>query len=74
MNKVKVEDLKCFDQVADVIGKSRAKVELFKVVSELGPGGINDKPYINSAFQWDDTERGYTFWFLIDCGVIPQFD
>ena len=68
MSKIKVSQLKCFGQVADVIGKARAETELFKAVSV-------SKKYsgecISEAFVWARTPQGYQFWMDIYNGINP---
>ncbi|AUR85706.1 hypothetical protein NVP1079O_62 [Vibrio phage 1.079.O._10N.286.45.E9] len=71
MSKFKVSELKCFGQVADVIGKAQAEIELFKVVG-IGEGcNFGDEKYINGAFYWDKTPQGFDFWLDISNGFNP---
>lgn len=69
MTKVKIEDLKVFPTVANVIGKARAKAELFKLQ------GVNcnfeDDRNVGTAFTWICTPQGQSFWSDICNGVNP---
>ena len=65
----KVEDLKIFPTVAAVIGKAKAKVELFKL-RDVDCGFFDDN-LLGCAFSWSDTPQGYTFWSKIRRGENP---
>ena len=72
MSKIKVSELKCFDQVSNVIGKARAEIELFKVLSVSKEGNfINDAKCVSESFIWDYTPQGYLFWDDICSGLNP---
>lgn len=74
MNKIKIEELKCFDQVASVIGESRAKVELFKVLQVAEECEFEDEE-LAIAFAWILSPQGEEFWELIYLGENPsKFD
>ena len=70
-DKIKIEDMKCYQEVVDVIGVTRAKIELWKVVKEWDAveqeergynlGTLVNKILIN-AFDWDSTKLGHDFW------------
>ena len=58
--KYKIEELLCFTQVSGVIGESRAKVELFKVLNS-NIRFINN-PDVKRSFVWGSTPQGADFW------------
>lgn len=66
---MKVEDLKVFPAVAAVIGKGRASIELFKVVTT----GLHFSDYslLSRAFVWANAPQGCEFWRNIHNGVNP---
>lgn len=71
--KIKVEELGCFEQVAKVIGVERAKVELFKAISrtiDINNWGF-DADKLDNAFYWSDTPQGPDFWNEINEGRNP---
>ncbi|AUR89118.1 hypothetical protein NVP1121O_090 [Vibrio phage 1.121.O._10N.286.46.C4] len=67
VDKIKIEEMRCFNRVAAVIGTHCAKVELFKVVQNLA---VVDKSWedrlrysrLYHCFDWRETPQGYTFW------------
>jgi len=71
MSKIKVSELKCFGQVADVIGNARAEIELFKVASVSRKCSFSDAGRVTHAFIWENTPQGLWFWLAIDEGVNP---
>ncbi|CAH9016893.1 conserved hypothetical protein [Vibrio phage 242E40-1] len=71
MSKIKVSELKCFGQVAGVIGKAQAEIELFKVVSVGSKCGFNDFDELDVSFIFDDTPQGYDFWDNVVYGINP---
>ncbi|QXN60150.1 hypothetical protein KUA24_83 [Vibrio phage HNL01] len=74
MEKVKIRDIKVFEQVAKVIGEKNAEIELFKAskswdavdVEVILKGGI-----LGHAFKWESTVQGRHFWSAIDAGSNP---
>lgn len=58
----KVSDLKCFDQLASVIGKGQAQVELFKVMDKESCWVDIDVDDFSLALDWALTPQGYEFW------------
>ncbi|AUR81964.1 hypothetical protein NVP1016O_84 [Vibrio phage 1.016.O._10N.286.46.A11] len=71
MSKIKVSKLKCFGQVADIIGKAQAEIELFKVISVGDECGFEDYPVFDGAFIFNDTPQGSDFWHSIQDGINP---
>jgi hypothetical protein len=79
MEKIKVEDMACFKQVAKVIGVANARKELERVVDSLDIDCFsmeNSDELLNSttvgcAFCWDDAPQRYTFWLDIEDGINP---
>ena len=71
MSKIKVSDLKCFTQVANVIGKAKAQIELFKVLSVSKNCTFTNQPCVREAFSWSDTPQGGLFWTDVDKGINP---
>lgn len=69
--KPHVKDLKCFNQVSDVIGKSRAQIELFKVVNNPKLDWFHDKNSVASCFSWRESPQGGVFWSNIEGGINP---
>lgn len=76
--KPNIESLPCFAQVAEVIGRTNARLELFKAVGwkkwfeKNQRGGCrvyNDD--LLEAFSWLDTPQGKYFWNNIDDGINP---
>lgn len=73
MNKIKVEDMACFEQVAKVIGVTNARRELFIALNKYN---FNILPFhpegtLGTAFDWYYTKQGDTFWLDISCGINP---
>ena len=61
---MKPTDLKCFKQVADVIGEEYAEHELQRVI-ECDDCKVNiNKKLVSNAFQWDSSPQKRDFW---DC-------
>lgn len=60
MQKIKIEELACFNEVAIAIGKTNAKRELFKVVSSWIDVCVDSE--LIEAFTWEDAPQGYIFW------------
>jgi hypothetical protein len=73
MNKIKVEDMACFEQVTKVIGVANAKRELF--VAMQGYTSVNfpvsEHSSLCLSFGWEGTSQGYIFWNKIDDGINP---
>ena len=76
--KPNIEDLPCFPQVAAVIGRVQARLELFKAVGwkkwadknqEAGTS-LRDASLICS-FAWDFTPQGLRFWADVYSGKDP---
>lgn len=75
--KIKPKEMGCFEQVANVIGKKQAKIELKKVLeveSYCCNGGIYNivKGDLVDSFEWAETPQGYMFWNSIDDGYVPE--
>lgn len=64
-----VTELKCFKQVADVLGYELAVIELTKV-QKLQV--IRPDAGLGWAFQWGLTTQGRDFWHAITEGEIPK--
>ncbi|AUS02156.1 hypothetical protein NVP2095A_75 [Vibrio phage 2.095.A._10N.286.46.E10] len=73
MSKIKVSELKCFGQVSDIIGKSQAEIELFKVLSVAEECDFEDDKALVDAFVWGETPQGHRFWNSIH-GEINPYD
>ncbi|CAH9016786.1 conserved hypothetical protein [Vibrio phage 381E49-1] len=71
MSKIKVSELKCFDQVAGVIGEAKAGIELFKVLSVAKKCSFDDQLCVLDSFTWVLTPQGDKFWNSIDDGINP---
>lgn len=76
--KLKVEDMHCFNGVVKAIGKTAAKCELFKVLQskdsywELqGKSAMMDDP-LTTAFHWKHTPQGHNFWKDIADSLITE--
>lgn len=78
--KIKIEQMKCFDEVAKVIGAEKARRELFKVVEKFEPNIYYKTNYdyetlmglpLLDAFCWDVSPQGHDFWEAIECGENP---
>lgn len=72
--KPHVKNLRCFKQVADVIGESRAQIELFKVLTYSDPDDLDfddDQVYFDMVFIWCVTPQGHDFWSDINAGINP---
>lgn len=66
-----VTNLKCFDQVAAVIGPAQAQIELFRVVNRYVECCFEDNSDVFGSFAWCNTPQGGWFWYKIDKGVNP---
>jgi hypothetical protein len=62
---VPLEELECFKQVADVLGYSRAMVELAKV-NIVNPDGS-----LCGAFDWTASPQNHWFWESVAGGNLP---
>lgn len=71
MNKIRIKQLKCFKQVADVIGEDNAQVELLSVLY-TDRCWVQDKEDIIDSLVWHESKQGWEFWDDIDDGVIPD--
>lgn len=71
MNKIKVEDMACFEQVAKVIGVTNAKRELFIAIKSYKGMTIKTHGDLSIAFYWSFTIQRYKFWHLINIGINP---
>ncbi len=69
MPKPNVKVLKCFGEVAAVIGEKRAKLDLFKAVHYKGVDFCDG--LLGQSFYWAETPQGSEFWSDIDDGVNP---
>lgn len=70
MQKLTPKSLKCFEQVAKVIGDDAAEVELQKVIDDGEVCG--SEVILRGAFIFDRTTQKYDFWDSIDNGEIPE--
>jgi hypothetical protein len=69
---MKPRDLKCFDEVAHVIGESGAEIELYEVINSLSERGIDTTAEdLEMTFTWGSTPQGYNFWRAIHEGILP---
>ena len=57
---MKVHKLKCFKQVASVLGDKQAKVEL-KAVIDSGIA-FGDREDVIDCFDWSSSPQGRSFW------------
>lgn len=74
MTKIKIEDTEVFKQVAKVIGKNRARIELFKVSKGWDGVDLEDisaGKNLFDCFSWGGSVQGYDFWDNIDEGINP---
>lgn len=58
----KVSEMGCFEQVAKLVGKGQAQVELYKVITTEGTEidfSIDD---FALAFKWHKTPQGFNYW------------
>lgn len=62
-----ITNLKCFEQVASVIGRGKAQLELFKARKAI----INPSGVLIDCMGWGDTPQGFDFWNDIDDGINP---
>ena len=76
--KPNIEQLPCFNQVAKVIGHTRARIELFKAVgwkmwfesNQLLECAVGNTE-LEYAFAWVVTPQGWDFWNSVDDGINP---
>jgi hypothetical protein len=68
MQKIKVEDMACFEQVAKVIGKANAKRELEVVMQICHCDAILP---LDDSFVWRKTPQKSKFWRDINRGINP---
>ena len=66
-----VTNLKCFNQVAAVIGPAKAQIELFRVVNYGEEVIFSDAEDVFDSFVWRNTPQGSDFWRNIDRGETP---
>lgn len=57
-----ITNLKCFDDVARVLGNSEAQRELFKVVHCKKCKFEGRDRYIDECFIWSWSPQGHDFW------------
>ena len=76
--KPNIEDLPCFNQVAAVIGRAQARIELFKAVGWKKWFNINQdseanitESRVSYAFIWAYTPQDVDFWNCINCDINP---
>lgn len=62
-----ITNLKCFEQVASVIGRGKAQLELFKARKQID--APNDT--LRGCMPWYLTPQREEFWRLIDDGINP---
>jgi hypothetical protein len=69
-----VTEWKCFNQVAEVLGEDNAEYELNKVRLSLSglEGDFNSEEDLLHAIQWDASPQGYSFWYLVQIGCLPE--
>ncbi len=70
MSDINAEDMRCFNQVARVIGVENAKMELSIVLRKNSLYVRDDLP-IFYAFPWRGTPQEYEFWCDISRGINP---
>lgn len=68
---MKPTDLKCFKQVADVIGEEYAEYELQRVIDGGDCEVKIDKKMVGGAFRWRLSPQKFDFWDCIDGGQNP---
>ena len=66
---MKPRDLKCFKQVADVIGEEYAEYELQRVIDGVGIAYNDNK--VSHSFVLSESPQGEIFWILIRRGKNP---
>jgi hypothetical protein len=75
MSKIKVENLKCFDEVANVIGVTNAKRELFIALRYYKVNQASCRIAINrnlsGSFVWSLTQQSHEFWSCVSRGENP---
>jgi len=69
--EMKPEDLKCFKEVADVIGHEGAVKEL-QVVIGSNLNDLDPHKELWDSFIWSNTPQGFDLWDNIDKGVVPE--
>jgi len=70
--KLKPQDLKCFKEVAGVIGHEEAVKELQVMLDTVTPERLDADRYLSDAFYWDDTPQGYAFWDCLWKNDVPE--
>lgn len=73
MNKIHIQSMGCFPQVAAVLGKERATAELFKAVQSQGEvyrytDMVTDD--VSRAFIWNRTPQGSDWWCDVAARVL----
>jgi hypothetical protein len=71
MRKLHIRELSCFTQVAQVIGDSQAQLQLWLVVHKREVISV-DAYTLHTAFSWEDSPQGFTYWYSIMRGLKPQ--
>ncbi len=74
MSKVKIETMGGYQQVVDVIGVEKAKVELFKMLNfypKITPVLVELDQELQLSFDWEESIQGFQFWADIDEGENP---
>lgn len=71
MGKVKVSELKCLNEVVNVLGLARAQVELFKAVNLIRCVDVDGDAKLIDSFDWGDSPQGFVFWECINNGISP---
>ena len=66
---MKPTDLKCYKQVADVIGEAYADYELQQVMDWAGI--INENGTLLNSFRWGESPQGGEFWQHVNHGENP---
>lgn len=67
-----IRNLKCFKQVAKVIGHKGAVIELESALSSNSVD-FNDAKNLSFAFLWHETPQGYEFWRSIARKIKPHY-
>ena len=62
-----ITNLKCFEQVASVIGRGKAQLELFKARKVID----NKDGFLDELMFWHKSPQGYGFWDYIERGINP---
>lgn len=67
---MKPQDLACFKNVASVIGKDAAEVELQKVIDLGREDLVSEELDLMGAFYWRGTPQGHEFWYDINKQIV----